>query len=519
MTKDSNSVRCTNCALLFLRPSARGQKRTARVEELLRQNHPPHDVELSHFRKVVEDTPAALRDLDAKISQARELLDTLLSERKQTQSHFEDAKSLLHPMLAQPGGAPWLLTRVCRRWRALAVNLPQLWTYLALDFDKHIGHITPRQCAYRVGLFIERSKGLPMTVYLGSEENITDHAVIPVLEVTIPRWKYLDVDLPRTSLQCLSGNHFLKLQGLIFRYNTEDEWDVNVDVFQPTTTPVLRKLQVSVARPWRALGHVRLPWSQVTSIASFPAFDADALTRLRTLTNLEELRVEVSTSGVRNPNPDVVPLPKLRRLSVEESDNALGRSAEFLTTLRVPALSNLFLDFPNDSVTLFPTSPLSFGNLTTLSLSCEMNSHSESTGHLLNFLTLTQHVECLRFYDLGITVEFFEGLTFKDGSPLRLPCLRSLDIGRCLFAPTFPANLSPLVDMLYSRLPGDGQDVHGSGQGSGSPSLESKTSRVYLNTVRLARPVYRRLELEKPDLFSKLSMDMHPECYFDFYEL
>ncbi|KAF9034208.1 hypothetical protein BDZ89DRAFT_925755, partial [Hymenopellis radicata] len=94
-----------------------------------------------------------LRDLDAKISQARELLDTLLSERTQVQSHFEDAKSLLHPMrsipdevLAEifdhcmvkvykpkspdaldPGGAPWLLTRVCRRWRALVVNLPQLW--------------------------------------------------------------------------------------------------------------------------------------------------------------------------------------------------------------------------------------------------------------------------------------------------------------------------------------------------------------------------------------------------------
>ncbi|KAF9034240.1 hypothetical protein BDZ89DRAFT_928359, partial [Hymenopellis radicata] len=116
-------------------------------------NHPPHDVELSGFRKVVEDTPAALRDLDAKISQARELLNTLLSERMQVQSHFEDAKSLLHPMrsipdevLAEifdrclvkayslqipdaldPGGAPWLLTRVCRRWRALVVNNPQLW--------------------------------------------------------------------------------------------------------------------------------------------------------------------------------------------------------------------------------------------------------------------------------------------------------------------------------------------------------------------------------------------------------
>ncbi|KAF9034211.1 hypothetical protein BDZ89DRAFT_1229035 [Hymenopellis radicata] len=285
------------------------------------------------------------------------------------------------------------------------------------------------------------------------------------------------------------------LQSLIFGYNLEDEWDVNVDVFQPTTAPVLQTLEVTAAAPWRALEHVRLPWSQLTSIVSFPAFDAHALTRLRTLTNLEELQVDVHASGVHTPIQDIVPLPKLRRLYVDEESNAAGRSAEFLTTLRVPALSELFLDFPCDSVTHFPTSPLSFGNLTKLTLSCAMDSHGENTRHLLNFLSLTQHVECLHLHYSSMTVEFFEGLELKDGSPLRLPCLRSLDIGSC-HAPTLPDNLCALVDMLYSRLPDGGQDAHGSGQGSGS--------RVFLNNVQLPRPVYLRLELEKPDLFSEL---------------
>ncbi len=78
MTEDSNSIRCTNCALLFLRPSVLSQTRTARVEELLRQTHPPHAVNLSNFRKIVQDTPATLRDLDANILQAKEVLDSLL---------------------------------------------------------------------------------------------------------------------------------------------------------------------------------------------------------------------------------------------------------------------------------------------------------------------------------------------------------------------------------------------------------------------------------------------------------
>ncbi|KAF9012162.1 hypothetical protein BDZ89DRAFT_919023, partial [Hymenopellis radicata] len=81
------------------------------------------------------------------------LLENLVSARQHAQSHFEDARSLLHPrrsipneLLAKifshcivkvhhveepdgldPRAAPWLLNGVCRRWRNLATNLPQLW--------------------------------------------------------------------------------------------------------------------------------------------------------------------------------------------------------------------------------------------------------------------------------------------------------------------------------------------------------------------------------------------------------
>ncbi|KAF9009825.1 hypothetical protein BDZ89DRAFT_923584, partial [Hymenopellis radicata] len=119
----------------------------------LRQNHPPLDVELPAFREVVQTMPAALAALDLKIAQTRGLLDTLLSAREQALSHFEDAKALLHPMRSipnellakifshcimksykskdldalDPRAAPWLLSGVCRHWRNLAINLPQLW--------------------------------------------------------------------------------------------------------------------------------------------------------------------------------------------------------------------------------------------------------------------------------------------------------------------------------------------------------------------------------------------------------
>ncbi|KAF9029345.1 hypothetical protein BDZ89DRAFT_986106, partial [Hymenopellis radicata] len=237
MTENSNLVRCTNCALLFLQPNAPRRARTARVEELLRENSPPLDVELSPFRSDMDNTRAALQNLDAKIAQAKEVLDDLLSARQQAQSHLEDAKLLLHPLRSfpsellveifshciprveniedtntlDPRRAHWLVTRVCHRWRELMVNSPRLWTQLLIDFSKHIGYNTDLQYAYRASLFIERSRGLPMEVYLGSPEPVSNHW-LTVLERGIPRWRYLHADVPQSSLQCLFEHDFSNLR-------------------------------------------------------------------------------------------------------------------------------------------------------------------------------------------------------------------------------------------------------------------------------------------------------------------
>ncbi len=91
-----------NVTFLSLHPKNPLQKRTTRVAELLRQNHPPLDVELADFRLVVDKSPEILQDLDEKIAQARETLDYLLQARKQAESHLADANCLLHPIRRLP---------------------------------------------------------------------------------------------------------------------------------------------------------------------------------------------------------------------------------------------------------------------------------------------------------------------------------------------------------------------------------------------------------------------------------
>ncbi len=138
MADTATTRRCPNCALLLLWPNDTVEPRTARVEQLLHQNHPPLDIKISAFRKIAEDTRTTLEDLDLKIVRTQELLENLLSECHQAQLRLEDAKSILHPMhsiptelltqifqhciptvyqpedpnVLNPRGAPWLFSAV-----------------------------------------------------------------------------------------------------------------------------------------------------------------------------------------------------------------------------------------------------------------------------------------------------------------------------------------------------------------------------------------------------------------------
>ncbi|KAF9023255.1 hypothetical protein BDZ89DRAFT_955851, partial [Hymenopellis radicata] len=158
-----NTAPCPTCAFLSLQPDDPAIQRTARVEQLLRRNHPPLEAELADFRLVVEKSPDIIHDLDQKIVQAKELMDLLVRARAQAESHLADAKSLLHPMRSLPNelvaeifshcvrtweiahwraqlnslgpsSAPWTLASVCRRWRHLALASPHLWTYIEVHF-------------------------------------------------------------------------------------------------------------------------------------------------------------------------------------------------------------------------------------------------------------------------------------------------------------------------------------------------------------------------------------------------
>ncbi|KAG2042074.1 hypothetical protein BDR03DRAFT_889350, partial [Suillus americanus] len=59
--------------------------------------------------------------------------------------------------------APMLLTRICRRWREVAVGMPSLWCRLSVEFD----YRDWQRAAFCYDSWLERSRGRQLSISLG----------------------------------------------------------------------------------------------------------------------------------------------------------------------------------------------------------------------------------------------------------------------------------------------------------------------------------------------------------------
>ncbi|KAF8901434.1 hypothetical protein CPB85DRAFT_1472939 [Mucidula mucida] len=309
---------------------------------------------------------------------------------------------------------------------------------------------------------------------------ITNHAVFPLLEISVPHWERLSITIPEQSLQAFAGNVFSRLN--ILELDHVDHSRMN--------------------RTGKSSLKVPLPWARLTEARGFPAFDNTGLQCLRKMSNLQHLEVDINETYLVIKH--VIVLPKLRHLNIDESSIAdPGRLKKFFSSLEVPALSDLTLGYPDvaERVMYLPCSIGAVAKLRILDVSCEMSNHKKNSQNLLKFLSLLSHLEEFRLRDLAATEQFFRGLTVSS-TVWRLPCLRILDIQ--------DISLPAIFDMLESRY-----NVVAEDEGSQTVGIARPSMTYFLEKVIAPRWLYIR----KEERWKEICNALHVECGVTLYDM
>ncbi|KAJ7145482.1 hypothetical protein C8R46DRAFT_549538 [Mycena filopes] len=195
--------------------------------------------------------------------------------------------------------SPTLVTHICHSWREIALRTPALWR--AVDLRRDEGNLLIDKQVSIAHIWLERSRSCPLSIEIGSEDELD---VSPFIAAVVPhraRWEHLSVDLALSDLPLLSGPMPL-LRSML----------VTVQTFGPPTTvvswleaPLLRSATLTDV----TAKAIRLPWAQLTSLTLHRVFPSQCVTVLQQTPNL----VHCSRSLI-NYNTDVptrVSLPYL----------------------------------------------------------------------------------------------------------------------------------------------------------------------------------------------------------------
>ncbi|KAJ6567277.1 hypothetical protein DFH09DRAFT_456197 [Mycena vulgaris] len=290
---------------------------------------------------------------------------------------------------------PVLLLQVCRAWKELALQTPQLWTSFALDFRPFPG---PKKSEFLISAlkgWIDRSRNLPLSFKLRYPGPVSDATCTNLIQCILPssaRWRDVSLTVPSTSLLPL--------------------WEV-----KPNSFPSLRTLSMETAgRCPFVLKNLGINWAQITelnlALITFPTLD-ECLYILQEGPNLKRCSMDAICVFTSN-DTKRFPLPKLEHLQLTAygGDNGgflPGRPETqfiaFLAALSLPGLESLKIGW---GVTRGPDQSYYW-------------SDSHTTGFVDFLQGLGGHLKTLRL----------ECLPFNAQQVLRclevVPCLRHLD--------------------------------------------------------------------------------------------
>ncbi|KAJ7473034.1 hypothetical protein B0H11DRAFT_2195674 [Mycena galericulata] len=387
-------------------------------------------------------------------------------------------------------GGPWAIGQVCREWRALALNFPQLWTSMVVP-----SVILPRE-RHLLDIQLERTVNAPLDLLI-TFESVQNRTKTPVegfmqkLVGCCGRWRSLqlhfDIATPLHQAFDVLGPLPLLRELFLGGFSHLVKLDFSKDA------PNLRK--VVLGYPGETFYQIRdipLPWARLSIYkATYP----DGSTHFRNLSmtrNLVEcdLDFDTQTTDALIQHPGTLTLPQLRRLVITRDI--------FLDCLVAPALHDLQVHGAIDHVLSFlRTSACTLTRLTLFK--CNARTDPEILQILHNTPSLT-HLALDFPGPSSSTNGLISALTIRPGGadgPGVCPGLTSLSWGDR----NDTMDWSAFVDMLESRWRVSGSEPAHRGL---------RSVRVYLRRLEMRSQLLPVLVEEGLDVLVLSSRTGHP---------